>query len=330
MVIFRLLYGIASRRWKRGFHESRRPNHKRGIGITCWFAVRSFLTKLIVVVFLAAFGLASATWSQPQSRAQTAPIETHKYEVVAIRKHGPNSSQLHSFTPDSIAITGTLHFFIRVGYGVFDFQISGEPNWVGSELFDVQAKMDKSVVDELDKLGQDERRRERDRMFQTLLVDRFKLTVHRETKEQKAYTLVVAKNGPKIHPSTPQENENNGQTRAPGTYQSIGEFSGVEAPIGGRGLVWLLSQALGQPVVDKTGLTGNYDFTLKWNPDQKQAPMLNDTEGNQSSADSITSMDSSGPSIFTALQEQLGLKLQAQKSPVEILVIDHVERPSEN
>jgi uncharacterized protein (TIGR03435 family) len=303
-----------------------------GIGDAWWCAVRSSPTRFIVVVFLAVFGVASTTWSQPQSQAETAPVEKHKYEVASIRKHLPNGSQLHSFTSDGLAITGPLHLFIRVAYEVFDFQISGEPNWVGSELFDIQAKMDKSLANELGKLSQDDRSRERDRMFQMLLADRFKLKVHRETKEQTVYTLVVAKNGPKIHPSIPQENENNpnGRATAPGTYQSIGEFSGVAVPIGGRGLVWLLSQTLGQPVLDKTGLTGNYDFTLKWNPDQKQTPMLNEKEGNQSPANNITSMDSSGPSIFTALQEQLGLKLQAQKGSVEILVIDHVEKPSEN
>ena len=91
----------------------------------------------------------------------------------------------------------------------------------------------------------------------------------------------------------------------------------------------LLSQQLGRTVVDKTGLTGHYDFTLQWTPDESQGPMFKGAEGGQAPA-SAPPPDSSGPSIFTALQEQLGLKLESQKGAVEILVIDHVERPSGN
>jgi bla regulator protein BlaR1 len=95
-------------------------------------------------------------------------------------------------------------------------------------------------------------------------------------------------------------------------------------------VVRLLSQQLGRTVIDKTGLTGNYDFTLKWAPDESQGAMLRGPAGAQPGAESAPPTDSTGPSIFTAIQEQLGLKLESQKGPVEILVIDHAERPSEN
>ena len=95
-------------------------------------------------------------------------------------------------------------------------------------------------------------------------------------------------------------------------------------------LVRHLSRQLGRTVVDKTGLTGKYDFTLKWAPDERQAPMFKGTEGSQPGIGGTSAPESSGPSIFTAIQEQLGLKLESEKGPVDILVIDHVERPSEN
>jgi len=91
-----------------------------------------------------------------------------------------------------------------------------------------------------------------------------------------------------------------------------------------------LSRLLGRTVLDKSGLEGNYDFTLQWTPDEGQGVMLKRTEGGQPGTDQAPSPESSGASIFTAIQEQLGLKLEPQKGPREVLVIDHVERPSEN
>ena len=94
---------------------------------------------------------------------------------------------------------------------------------------------------------------------------------------------------------------------------------------------FLQSSILGQPVVDNTGLTGRWDFTLKWTPDERQAPMFKGAEGSQpGTAGGTSAPELSGPSIFTAVQEQLGLKLESEKGPVDILIIDHVEKPSEN
>jgi uncharacterized protein (TIGR03435 family) len=286
--------------------------------------------RCFVAILLTGSGFAGTTWSQSQTPIPSSPDDLYKYEVVSVRKHGPQASSLHIFTPDSLAVTATLHLFIRIAYDVFDFQILGEPGWADSELFDLQAKMDKSTANEIAKFDQEKVRAVRNRMLQIVLVDRFKLTVHRETKEQKGYALVIAKNGLKIQPSKAQESleDADGHSKRPGTYQSTGELSGVAMPIGGRGLAWLLAQQLGQPVADETGLTGNYDYTLKWNPDQKQPPMFGDAS-NGSSSDKNPATDSFGPSIFTALQAQLGLKLVPKKSQVETLVIGHVERPSE-
>jgi uncharacterized protein (TIGR03435 family) len=107
-----------------------------------------------------------------------------------------------------------------------------------------------------------------------------------------------------------------------------GSVTGQGIPI--ENLTRLLSRQLGRTVVDKTGLTGKYDFTVKWTPDESQGAMFKGPGSGPPGSASKPPPDSSGPSIFTAIQEQLGLKLESQKGPVEILVIDHVEKPSEN
>jgi len=108
----------------------------------------------------------------------------------------------------------------------------------------------------------------------------------------------------------------------------LGELTGQALPIGS--LVSMLSQQTGHHVVDKTGLTGKYDFTLKWTPNEGETPMFKGPAGGPAGAASSPVDDSNGPSLFTALQEQLGLKLDSQKGPVEVVVIDHAEKPSAN
>jgi uncharacterized protein (TIGR03435 family) len=194
--------------------------------------------------------------------------------------------------------------------------------------------MDSSTAEELRKLSEDERRTERQRMLQALLAERFKLTVHRESKELPIYALVVAKDGPKLQEAKPGDTYPNGikgPDGQPGAGMMMMGREGLTAqgiPI--ANLVRHLSRVLGRKVVDKTGLTGKYDFTLKWTPDQSQSAMLRGPEGGQPGTGSAAAPEASEPSIFTALQEQLGLKLDSQKGPVEILIIDHVEKPSEN
>lgn len=154
-------------------------------------------------------------------------------------------------------------------------------------------------------------------MFQQLLADRFKLTVHWETRELPVYALVVAKNGPKLHASKEPDG-------ASGTSAGNGQFTagGVTLAEMAGALTQELSQELGRVVVDRTGISGRYDVSLKWTPDNGEA-LSGGTGGAASPPDS-------GLSIFTAIQEQLGLKLESTKGPVQVLVIDRVELPSEN
>jgi len=154
-------------------------------------------------------------------------------------------------------------------------------------------------------------------MIQAMLADRFKLLAHHEIREQPVYELVIAKNGPKLQEAKPAEGSDPG-----GTVESrAGQIAAKNVVV--SQLVTRLTQTLGRTVVDKTeGLKGKYDFMLIWAPDEAGS--------SPSSASSSAPPDPTGPSIFTAIQEQLGLKLEPAKGPVDCLVIDHLEQPSEN
>ena len=155
-------------------------------------------------------------------------------------------------------------------------------------------------------------------MFQQLLAERFKLAVHWETRELPVYAMVVAKKGPRLDPTKELDghsgtSSNNGELTARGV--TLAQMADV--------LTQELSRELGRVVIDKTGIQGRYDCALKWRPDTGEARRNDGTDGSVAPTDS-------GPSIFTAIQEQLGLKLESTKGPVQVLVIDRVEMPSEN
>jgi uncharacterized protein (TIGR03435 family) len=154
-------------------------------------------------------------------------------------------------------------------------------------------------------------------MLRALMEDRFQLKVNHETREMPVYTLLAAKNGPKLTLST---GGSRGVQMRPGTLTFTKSTTAT--------LAAQLSLLTGRVVIDKTGLTGDYDFELRWAQEAGQGSP--DAFGLPTVASDTPPVDTNGPSIFTALQEQLGLRLESQKGPVEILVIDHVERASEN
>jgi uncharacterized protein (TIGR03435 family) len=281
------------------------------------------------------FGQASASQSGREAQRHSPGAGGFEYEVASIKpnKAGNNLRRL-MYTPDGISVTGgTLEALLEEAYGVQNFQISGAPAWLSSERYDIEAKIDSSVADDFKKLSADQRRLERSRMLQKLLAERCKLTVHLETKELPVYALVVAKDGPKFQEAKTGDSYPKG-IKGPDGNARAGMMRMVRGELTGQGvpltfLVSQLSRQLGRTVLDKTGLAANYDFTLQWTPDENQGPMLNRPDGGPAAADGAPP-ESSGPSVFTALEEQLGLKLESQKGPVEIVVIDHVERPSEN
>jgi uncharacterized protein (TIGR03435 family) len=219
-----------------------------------------------------------------------------------------------------------LQFLLTLAYSIKDFQLSGAPAWLLSERYDLEAKAEGDP-------GFDAMRP----MLQTLLEDRLQFKFHRETKELPVYALVVAKAG-KLHqaegecgprPDGPPPPPEPGKAPSPpcgGFFIFPGRLSGQKVAI--TQLVDSLSRFTNRVVLDKTNLTGKYDINLEYTPEQGQfqAP----PGGAPNGMPPLPPIDPNGPSLFTALQEQLGLKLESQKGPVEMIVIDHVERPSEN
>jgi bla regulator protein BlaR1 len=194
-----------------------------------------------------------------------------------------------------------------------DDRILGLPSWTKSARYDVEAKVDDEDVPKWRALSVSQQ----GFALQSLLVRRFNLQFHHETRERPTYSLVVAKNGPKLHKAQHVEtipSGTGGPDRTGDRDQSTvtpGKIVLKEASL--SLLANLLSpQGLSHTVVDKTGLTELYDITLRWSPDD------------------VASSDASLPSLFTALQEQLGLKLEYNKNPIDVIVIDDIERPSAN
>ena len=217
-----------------------------------------------------------------------------------------------------------LQAMITFAYDVRDFQVSGGPGWVGTERFDVMARPEHAVAESLEdvaKMTDGQRKTVRDQMaerLRALLADRFQLVVHKETKEQPIYALVMSKSGAKLKEAKVVEGARQGMS------MNRGRLEAMAAPMEMLGAT--LSNVTGRPVVDKTGLTGKYDFVLEWTPDagaDARAQGFGDGINEPAPAPG-------GPTIFTALQEQLGLRLESQKGPVQNIVIDRVEKPSEN
>jgi uncharacterized protein (TIGR03435 family) len=281
--------------------------------------------RLLVVaasLAVASFGQTSA--SQRATSAPTPVIAVAAppaFEVSTVKenKSGSSGSSSNShdgrFTATNVSLRNLMQY---QAYRIPESRILGGPKWIGSERFDVEAKTDSAATDRLRMLDRDQRRIEMQAMFQELLAERFKLAVHWETRELPVYAMMVAKKGPLLHPTKELDGHS-------GTSSNDGELTahGVTLAQMADVLTQELSRELGRVVIDKTGIQGRYDCALKWRPDTGEARINDGTDG------SVASLDS-GPSIFTAIQEQLGLKLESTKGPVQVLVIDRVEMPSEN
>ena len=234
-------------------------------------------------------------------------------------------------TPDGQSLRGIpLQMVLRQAFGVEDDRIIGAPGWTKSSRWDIEAKVSPEDAPKLEKLKVDQRRE----MLLPLLVERFNLKYHVEQREIPTYALVIAKGGPKLTETKPDDT---GTREFPGpnggpTPRGMVRMGAGRIDAHGGGIEFLthaLSPMLGRTVLDKTGLTGKYDFTLHWTPDPGMMPMRGPGgDGGPAHGDSAT--DEGGPSIFTAVEEQLGLKLESQKSKVDVIVIDHIDLPSEN
>jgi uncharacterized protein (TIGR03435 family) len=265
-------------------------------------------------VAAAFFCLANQSWAQ--SSADNTPAGMPSYATVSIK---PDKSGLQWQTvtvgPGELTVKNeTVPMMIRHAYQLELDQIHRGPDWLNTDRYDVQARVDKSALEILKNLGREHADLEQRQMMQALLADRFKLVVHRDTRAVPVYDLVLAENGPKMQQSLPGDAEAQGRV----IQVRKGHISGREVPI--ATLASLLSEQLGRGVIDKTGLANHYDVTLQWPA----------SAGGQQATESSSSAESSREMILAAVADQLGLKLEPHEVPMEILVVDHVERPSQN
>jgi uncharacterized protein (TIGR03435 family) len=227
--------------------------------------------------------------------------------VASIRPHAPNDDRFSVRPPSNgrfTAIGSVAKLVVMLAYDVQESQITGGESWFGTEKWDIEAKSDDGGKHNLE---------ETRRMLQNLLEERFALRVHRETRERPAYVLTAAKGGPKL-----KVPEHTGSTNIRVTGNSISVERGDLSR-----MIQLLSSALGMPVVDRTGLSGLYDIQLQWD----EAPI---PSGGVIGLDAPAAPDTDHGSIFTAIEQTLGLRLVSERAPVEIIVIDHIKKASQN
>ena len=289
---------------------------------------RKLLLGAAVVLAVAApivAGAFRATPSPAASHAQNATTAMRAYASVSITpSKTPSYKVVLMFGPNSFRSSAPLQQVIRAAYGVEDDRIIGAPDWLNSEKYDFEAKEDNSGNNDPRKLSFDQNVSEEARMLQQVLADRLKLALHRETRDLSVYALVLAKGGPKLQESKPGDTYPSGFKSADGIARpggirfensvengsnSFGFGTKLVAqgiPLGA--LAWHLRAFLHRTIVDETGLSGIYDFTF-------QVP-------------SLPPIEASGRILSAHLDQQLGLKLEPRTVPMEVLVIDHVERPA--
>ena len=251
-----------------------------------------------IIQVIAAAGLLVLASRPGFSQSTVQPM----FEVASIRPNSDGRSAPLDIGPKTFGASGmSLDDLIQWAFDVRDFQVTGVPDWLKSARYDVQAKAGDSTSESQMRL-----------MLQALLTDRCHLQLHRETKEFSVYALTIAKNGPKLQ-ATKGTSRNTIQVRT-------GTLSGFGAPM--ATLAKALTMLVERPVLDKTDIDGNYDFKLDYDPStvySREAALGNPPAPVPGAS-----------SIFTALQGQLGLRLDSQKGPLEILVVDRLEKPSEN
>lgn len=242
--------------------------------------------------------------------------ERVEFEVVSIKPAPPDTGGPRAlgfnFLPGG-GVRGRMpvHFMITFAYGVNDFQVSGGPSWVGSDIYEIEARpgSDEAARDQTVEAVRERTRRR----FQALLASRFRLSVRSESKESSVYVLAVDKGGPKLTPD--EEGRSSVRTGS-------AQIEGQGAPV--TFLANALTNLLRQPVLNETGITGKYRFDLTFRPDN-----FGPLEKLGAAIPPQDTTDDPRPSIFTAIR-QLGLRLDVQKRPMPVIVIEHIEKPSEN
>lgn len=302
----RALTWAATRRWIAHGRERMPPQRLNAIS-----------TIVILVIGFLSFAptqlhgqAASQLSDSNQQLKEDAPHPLLQFAVATVKPaQHENGMSLLQALPDGIRIENfSIRQILRAAFGMQDDRVLGVPDWAEIERFDVEAKVDDSDVAKVGTLTFEQRQE----MLVPLLIDRFGLKFHHEQRDLPTYKLVIAKGGPKLKESNAELTQRHFRPVGRGQLESIG------TPL--KTLVPVLSRQLGRTVFDKTGLTGLYDYTLQWNPDGRLGPN-----------EAALSDFASGPELLTALREQLGLELKAQKGPVDVIIIDHMNKlPPEN
>jgi len=322
--------------------------HKLDFARKLLLAAAAFLAIAIPITF----GLFHATPGRAQEQAATMNVPATVFSSVSVKPSQPSENGLHKMMfnikdGNFLAEGATLQHLIQMAYRVQDAQISGPSDLLSKPRFDVNAKLDPSFVAAMSQRGSEHMPFVDQALLKSLLANRFKLAVHFETRNLPVYDLLVDENGSKLQKATGVQM----------MHMEHGELNSTGTPM--AFLAQQLSTRLGAMVVDKTGLKGNYAFDLHWtpgpeeeerliragepggagasvttiravNPSPEQAEKMQAEKMQAEQATMAHQPDPNAPPLFEALHQQLGLKLEPQTEPVQVLVIDHVELPSGN
>jgi uncharacterized protein (TIGR03435 family) len=259
-----------------------------------------------------------AAWAIPEPPKQMAADAMPKFDVVTVKPTPPGRPGKNiGFDGHRFLFRGAnLNDMIALGYGLHTKQIEGAPDWAGTDLFDVEGTPDVPGTPNQKQMAS---------LLQNLLADRFQLKFHNEKRDLSVYAITVAPGGPKLTSTTAAPNDPSGM--------GFGGFGSQGVTAVGRNLtmsdfaMWFQSGVTDRPVVDQTGITGRYDIRLKWTPDDSQFAQFG---GSGVHPPAPSDAADAPPNLYTAIQEQLGLKITAVKAPDDVMVIDHVEKPSAN
>jgi uncharacterized protein (TIGR03435 family) len=269
---------------------------------------------------------------QPTAPPDSAPayLPTMTFDVASIRESHPGAEMHHvgggftSHTTNMKFENIPLVWLLQTAYGVDDHQTSGQPDWALRTTYNVQAKSDAAADQKMATLTKEQEALEHQHMVQAFLAERFNLKAHWSTQQGDIYNLVLAKSGSKLHPASsvpppPEEKKWLGDSDPPTIHQQGNgtpgyEFYGHACPI--EDLAHMIGAMMGREVVNQTGLTGKFDFRIRYHGNRPR--------------DNRDEDPNLWPPLTDALEDQLGLKLEPAKGPVKLLVIDHVDKPSEN
>lgn len=296
----------------------------------------------LALALLFHFEIANALGARAQSEQATDARPS--FEVVSIRPGRPGDQGVWASDAGRFAVSSvTARYLIEYAYNDFkagailrDDQLLGGPGWITTEKWAINAKVDDSTAEKLRKLSREKRGKEIGFMVRAMLADRFKLRVHHEKRMRDVYALVASKGGPKFL-STRFNNTDvkASQLKGPGKKPLPPVTPGLRrfwlhGPISRLAEILSRIPDINRLVLDQTGIQGNYDFVFQWKPEPEAASMLSRPGEAGPKIGAERAANVAGPSIFTALQEQLGLRLKLEKVPVDVVVIDHIEPPSAN